>query len=523
MNRLLGYLVTFLLIFGVVDGVFRLAGCSPKPVRVEFEDSRGWQNLQGTETTSEGKEFDVAVRFNSHRMRGPEFDDAKAPDTTRVLVVGDSFTLGYTVEDHDLFLRILERELQANGHKIEVLNAGTEAYSTDQQLAWFEAHGKDLEPDYVVLAPYLNDIYWNSQPKYMHKPKVQYAVDGASLKRVSGKLENTGARPWFEANTGVGTFIGTIKGVIRGWAHQVDHEGRKVLLENAPLLTNPPVEIDRAWEVTEALVAEFAEQVRAAGAKPVALLVPNKWEIDADSPINVLGLGDGATRDDMSPSAPTDRFAKACRDAGFDVVDPRAGLKTGSMNDPVYFAHDWHWNERGNKIVAAALLEHFEKPGLLGAGNGKVTAATLISEIKDDAEPSGGVPLWVWIVGALWLLLGFAYTRSYPSENPVFALLKVGALIAFVVGVVLGVAKLADALPPSIGPWVTPLVVFLLLGFILVKAGRRLGIIGELYGTFLRRGHWYMLPMLVVMLSIGMLLVVAASSPFVAPFIYTLF
>ena len=51
----------------------------------------------------------------------------------------------------------------------------------------------------------------------------------------------------------------------------------------------------------------------------------------------------------------------------------------------------------------------------------------------------------------------------------------------------------------------------------------KLSIIREVYGSFLRRGLWYMIPLLVAMLSIGGLLVVASSSPFLAPFIYTLF
>jgi len=40
---------------------------------------------------------------------------------------------------------------------------------------------------------------------------------------------------------------------------------------------------------------------------------------------------------------------------------------------------------------------------------------------------------------------------------------------------------------------------------------------------FALRGHWYLMPLLVVLLTIGSLLVVAASSPLIAPFIYTLF
>ena len=62
-----------------------------------------------------------------------------------------------------------------------------------------------------------------------------------------------------------------------------------------------------------------------------------------------------------------------------------------------------------------------------------------------------------------------------------------------------------------------------LLTFVLAKLGRRLSTIAELVAAFTRRGHWYLMPLIVVLLSIGSLLVVAASSPLVAPFIYTLF
>jgi uncharacterized membrane protein YiaA len=90
-------------------------------------------------------------------------------------------------------------------------------------------------------------------------------------------------------------------------------------------------------------------------------------------------------------------------------------------------------------------------------------------------------------------------------------------------GIFLGIGKLAGSLPPAIGGWVFKGIFVALIVFVIVKVAKRMSVISELYGTFLRRGHWYMLPLLVVMLAIGMLLVVAASSPFVAPFIYTLF
>jgi hypothetical protein len=66
-------------------------------------------------------------------------------------------------------------------------------------------------------------------------------------------------------------------------------------------------------------------------------------------------------------------------------------------------------------------------------------------------------------------------------------------------------------------------VITVILSFIVIKLGRRLTTIAELFTSFTRRGHWYPMPLVVVLLSIGSLLVVAASSPLIAPFIYTLF
>ena len=63
----------------------------------------------------------------------------------------------------------------------------------------------------------------------------------------------------------------------------------------------------------------------------------------------------------------------------------------------------------------------------------------------------------------------------------------------------------------------------LVLGFVVWKLGRRVGTILELLQSFTLRGHWYLMPLVVVLLTIGSLLVVAASSPLIAPFIYTLF
>jgi len=58
------------------------------------------------------------------------------------------------------------------------------------------------------------------------------------------------------------------------------------------------------------------------------------------------------------------------------------------------------------------------------------------------------------------------------------------------------------------------------------KAGQRikarLGIVGELLSFLWQQKLWWMIPMVVVLLLFGILLIAAQSSP-LAPFIYTLF
>ena len=87
----------------------------------------------------------------------------------------------------------------------------------------------------------------------------------------------------------------------------------------------------------------------------------------------------------------------------------------------------------------------------------------------------------------------------------------------------LGVGALVGSLPPTAGRIVLMGLVIALLTFVAYKLGDRIGTILELLTAFALRGHWYLMPLLSVLLTVGSLLVVAASSPLVAPFIYTLF
>lgn len=56
----------------------------------------------------------------------------------------------------------------------------------------------------------------------------------------------------------------------------------------------------------------------------------------------------------------------------------------------------------------------------------------------------------------------------------------------------------------------------------LKSIGARIGIVGELFGFLWERKLWWLIPMIVVLVALGLLMVFAQATG-LAPFVYTLF
>jgi hypothetical protein len=103
----------------------------------------------------------VEVRTNSFGMRDLERPVAKAPDTVRVAILGDSYAFGWGVKQDQIFPRHLEQELArlvGSEKNIEVLNFGVPGYSTFQEVANFIDKGAQFKPDVVLVYFIHNDF-----------------------------------------------------------------------------------------------------------------------------------------------------------------------------------------------------------------------------------------------------------------------------------------------------------------------------------------------------------------------------
>jgi len=99
------------------------------------------------------------VELNSHGLRDEEVLYAKEPDERRVLVLGDSVTFGWGVNQGKTFSDHMEPLLSAEtGNKWQVINAGVNGYNSEQEATYLRIEGMQYSPDIVILVYVDNDI-----------------------------------------------------------------------------------------------------------------------------------------------------------------------------------------------------------------------------------------------------------------------------------------------------------------------------------------------------------------------------
>lgn len=104
-----------------------------------------------------GRYYGVDIKTNSFGLRDREFTVPKPSDRTRIVFLGDSFTLGWGVPFNDTCSKQLEKKLAIEKGTFEVVNMGIGNYNSSMEVELFKRKGLKLSPDTVVLMYYIND------------------------------------------------------------------------------------------------------------------------------------------------------------------------------------------------------------------------------------------------------------------------------------------------------------------------------------------------------------------------------
>lgn len=127
-------------------------------------------------------EFDYQFYTNSLGIRGKEIDKNNKNNNFRILMVGDSMTFGWGVEDNETIPFYLEQlaneefNTRSINNKIEVINAGmASGFSPDTYYLYLKNKGFDLNPNLVIVNFFVrNDIYDLFETNWVEKDNLGY-------------------------------------------------------------------------------------------------------------------------------------------------------------------------------------------------------------------------------------------------------------------------------------------------------------------------------------------------------------
>jgi len=307
------------------------------PVAVRFREEFhtqhdpeiGWVNVPETrieDIYGPGR----SITINADGYRGLDDVGEKAPGQFRLLCLGDSFTLGYGVDDRDTY----PAQLEAIDPDVQVVNMGQGGYSLGQCYLWYLRDCDRLEVDGIVLAFILDDIWRMGE----------------------GRLANGAAAPGFELHDGALRVTGQpLPPPIPTGKPIVDERKRvRFLIDHNAIMrsvdavagTMPQIELytsQEKFQVALRIIAELQAESTARNVPLLVMLLPELREI-TDS------------RDAETYHAAADVLRVFTADHGLPFLDLHDAFAQSDPVDSNYLQEHWHhYSERGNRLVARQL------------------------------------------------------------------------------------------------------------------------------------------------------------------------
>ncbi len=341
----------------------------------QYDEFLGWVNkpdLDGFVKVSDRIAFHR--RHNSKGMRSlRETGYEKLAGVKRVLVLGDSFTWGFGVDDQQVLTHLLQ---QKTGSGIEILNGSVVGYGTDQEFLWLEREGLRYLPDLVVLAFYVgNDYEEVSQSLSYGYPKPYFDIDEQGLLLGNVPVPDTREtrrkgfdkpssmfgrfKKFLRYNTHTYPFLAGRLNSIPRLRHFILKTGiGEEFSRNLPGVPYRRVAPEKVKPIVEALIRSIRDIAASRGAQLLLMPIP-AIEENPNKAIGYRGQVDWneAFADNEKENNYLKSFARANGIQFLDLLQiiraqHRKGLALYNINPD-----DHHWNSEGHRVAAEALYD----------------------------------------------------------------------------------------------------------------------------------------------------------------------
>jgi hypothetical protein len=335
----------------------------------------GWATRPNGSQRIRREDFEVTVSINSRGLRGPEIPYEAAPGVRRLAIMGDSFAHGYYAEEPETLRGRLAAALRAC--QVEVLNAGSPGYSTDQEWLYFEEEIEKYQSLEVVLLFYYNDLQFNLESVgTADRDKPLLRRQEGSLKLVPPRIrkpeapapapENVLRRsaPLFH-HSALWAFLATrLQSSRPDWSRALARRGLAPELSDrppaeylpfGPLDSGERSRVEEMWRTTEEILRRFRDDVRERGSGFSVFYVPARFEVNDEAWAFVRRRYEAERP--WERGAVGQRLASVLKSLDIPLIEASNSFRAAERSArKAYLAIDGHWNGRGNEIAFESLL-----------------------------------------------------------------------------------------------------------------------------------------------------------------------
>ncbi|NEO28063.1 MAG: SGNH/GDSL hydrolase family protein [Kamptonema sp. SIO4C4] len=331
--------------------------------RVHRPGASGWWQQEG----------EAFVSINAQGLRDQAYAQSNPPNTYRIAVLGDSFASAFQVEQEKTFWAIAEQQLANCPHlpqdNLEVINFGVAGYGTAQELLTLREQVQDYQPDFVLLAFLTgNDIRnnspaleWDQVRPFFIPQGEEFVLDTSFRQDVLFKINQ--AKEYLRLGHLLAQTIDSIS--LRQHNPSNLEQQAKTLIEPGidEEVYQPPTtpEWQKAWQVTEQLINQMVQEVKAQGQEFLLVTLSNGSQVYPDPQRRDTLKERLGVKDLFYPER---RLTELSKQQGFRILTLAPRLQTDAQNQQQFlhgFANTaWgigHWNENGHRLAGKYISE----------------------------------------------------------------------------------------------------------------------------------------------------------------------
>jgi lysophospholipase L1-like esterase len=309
------------------------AGAAYLPGQAVYDPTLGWTTKPNLHLAD--------VRTNSAGMRSDREFTRESTGPRRILFIGDSYTFGAHIADHEAFPAVLQETYLPDW---EVLNFGVPGYGPDQILLRYETVGTQYRPDVVVFGFYPRGFF-RLFTRFRFYAKPYFVIDASGALTLKNVPVQTPEELYALFESGTRRIGGWTNSYLLGLlgSRVAQTFGRRRIDDRA----------DESWGLMAAILRRFRDRATEAGSQPFLLIFPTRPGDNEDSVYQDL-----------------DRLAQLEASAlGLPFLSLAKGFAVESERHPgkPLFrkrAAGGHLSAHGNRLVAKLLSQSLEEEGL---------------------------------------------------------------------------------------------------------------------------------------------------------------